>query len=113
VNSQTVAQVKEAVQHPHGHANPNPELDAASKRLLLGAHLNLVAKKLRRGLSVEEREIVALIPFTIPNNPQADAETHDEIGDEPAGSVVDASDEHWAKRLAEVHQCSGIEANPR
>jgi hypothetical protein len=84
----------------------------------VGAHLNLVCKKLRRGLSVEEREILALLPFTIPNGSPAD-EAHEEIYGEPAGTMGDASDEHWARRLAEVHQCSGrqytesIEADPR
>lgn len=84
-------------QEPLSSTNPHHELNPAAKRLLLSAHLSLVCKKLRRGLSVEEREVLALLPFTIPNNSQADDEAHDEICDEPA-----EDDRDWARRVAEV-----------
>jgi hypothetical protein len=53
----------------------SPELDAATKRLLLSAHLGLVFKKLRRGLCVEEQELLALLPFTVPNGWQEESRT--------------------------------------
>jgi hypothetical protein len=111
VDNQTATRARPAVQH--GSTNPDSQLDPSAKRLMLSAHLNLVRAKLRRGLSVEEREILALLPFTIPNGSLPGDEAHEEIYGAPAGNMVDASDEHWWRRLAEVHQCSGIEADPR
>jgi hypothetical protein len=82
----------EAIPEDHllGSTNSHHELNHAAKRLLLSAHLNLVRKKLRRGLSVEEREILALLPFTIPNDSQTD----------DSGSAKD--DEGWAQRVADA-----------
>jgi hypothetical protein len=75
VDSQTVAHVQNEVQHPSTSKNPDFQLNPAAKRLLLSAHLNLVAKKLRRGLSVEEQEVLALLPFTVPNGWQDEHES--------------------------------------
>jgi hypothetical protein len=88
VNTETVTQVQQAVQHPHF----NSDLDPAEKRLMLSAHLSLVAKKLRRGLCVEEREILDLLPFTVAN------------GWQPESAVIDSGDEDWARRLAVATQ---------
>jgi hypothetical protein len=80
---------------PSGNTNPDSELDPASKRLLLSAHLGAVHKKLRRGLSVEEREILALLPFTIP-----DGATCKESRCDDADSAW--RDEDWARRVADA-----------
>jgi hypothetical protein len=73
------------------------ELPAAAKRLLLSCHLNLIFKKLRRGVSVEEREIVALLPFAVKDGWRSEGETGDQSNDV---LVIDSSDEDWAQRLA-------------
>jgi hypothetical protein len=73
-----------------------PQLNPAAKRLLLSAHLSLVCKKLRRGLSVEEQEILALLPFTVSNGSQPDEELRGEICDEPT------EDQDWTRRVAEA-----------
>ena len=81
-------------QRPPGSAYPDQELNPAAKRLLLSAHLNVISKKLRRGLCVEAGEISALLPFTDGWRP------NDEIHDDANGApVTDSHDEQWAERL--------------
>jgi len=79
-----------------------PELNPTNKRLLLSAYLNLVCKKLRRGASVEEREILALLPFTVSNGSQRNDEPRYEICGPMGEKAVDASDEDWSQRVAEA-----------
>jgi hypothetical protein len=64
VDSQTVTQVPQAVQHPLSSTNRHSELTPANRRALLKAHLWLCVKKLGRGQSIEEGEIIALLPLT-------------------------------------------------
>lgn len=54
---------------PPGSRNTDTELTAAAnRRALLKAHLWLCVKKLGRGQSIEEREIMALLPYTEANS---------------------------------------------
>ena len=53
---------------PSGSRNADSELTPANRRALLKAHLWLCVKKLGRGQSIEEREIMALLPFTESNS---------------------------------------------
>lgn len=76
----------------------NSQLNPAAKRLLLSAHLGLVWKKLRQGLPVEDREILALLPFTVSNGWRADEEISDESRDDSV--APDGSDEDWSQRVA-------------
>lgn len=80
--------------------SPDSELTPETKRLLLSAHLSFVFKKLRRGLCVEEHELLALLPFTVRDGWQPDDTASDEPDDTAA--VIAASDADWARRVAEV-----------
>jgi hypothetical protein len=71
--------------------NPDAQLNPASKRLLLSAHLSLMFKKLRRGVSVEEQELLALLPFTVPNGWQPETETEAEPGDQRWLQLVESA----------------------
>jgi hypothetical protein len=51
-----------------GSRSTDSELTPANRRALLKAHLWLCVKKLGRGQSIEEREIMALLPFTESNS---------------------------------------------
>lgn len=93
---QRLSQQTDGSQHLTGRTNPVPELTPTEKRLLLSAHLSLVCKKLRRGLSVEEQEIRALLPFTISNGAQIDGDLRDEPSDTVA---IDLSDRDWSERV--------------
>ena len=53
---------------PPGSRDADTGLTASNKRALLKAHLWLCVKKLGRGQSVQEREIVALLQYTEPNS---------------------------------------------
>ena len=93
------AQHHEAVddsQHLIGSTNPDSQLNPAAKRLLLSAHLNLVAKKLRRGVDVEQQEILQLLPFTISSCSRPEVE-------ESARTVAwSDEDADWARCMADV-----------
>lgn len=98
MDSQKVAQVGSEVQHPLRGTNPDSQLDPKAKRLLLDAHLNLVRRKLRNGVSIQEKEIRSLIPFTVPDGWQLDDTASDESDN--TISVIDSSDEEWGRRVA-------------
>ena len=66
------------------------QLNPAAKRLMLSAHLGLMCKKLRRGLCVEEQEILALLPFTVSNGFHPKDET----------PPLSAEDLDWSERVA-------------
>lgn len=72
--------------HSLGSTNPDSQLDPAAKRLMLGAHLGQIFKRLRRGLSIEEQEIRALLPFTVCDG------WRPELGNEPE---PDEGDQRW------------------
>lgn len=81
----------------HGAANSDSQLNPAPKRLLFSAHLDLMCKKLRRGFCAEEQEVLALLPFTVPNGWQPDDAARKELHD---AAVIDSGDKNWARRLA-------------
>lgn len=80
--------------------NPNvSELSTSSKRLLLSAHFEfLLFKRLRRGLPVEEGELLALLPFTVPNGWRPDKASHES----DTTAVISGSDADWSRRVAEA-----------
>jgi hypothetical protein len=88
-------------QHLVGNSNPDSQLSPTTKRLLLSAHLNLVVKKQRRGVNVEQREILQLLPFTISNCSRAkDKERQEPARDEAI--TWSNEDADWARRMADV-----------
>ena len=93
MDNQKVTQVESEVQHPLKSANPDSKLNLAAKRLMLEAHLNLVRRKLRHGVSIQEKEIRSLIPFTVPDGWQPGDPACEAI-------VIDSGDEEWARRVA-------------
>jgi hypothetical protein len=97
VNNRNVAQETRSSLLLPGDANPNTELNPATKRLLLGAHLALLRKRLRRGLCVEEREILALLPFTVADGSRPEGGKH-ELQSAPGVAL----DQEWWARLAEA-----------
>jgi hypothetical protein len=98
------AQYHEAVnesQHLVGSNNPDSQLSPTTKRLLLSAHLNLVVRKLRRGVDVEQQEILQLLPFTISNCSRAEGEERQEPARDETIKWSD-EDADWARRMADV-----------
>lgn len=87
----------QAAHPPDGH---DPELTLEAKALMLSAHLNLVHKKLRRGIPVEQREILQLLPFTVSDGWRPEVRQSPEPFEEVP--VLSVEDQDWQGRVMEA-----------